>query len=151
MTNIFLPEGVKFLAMLVGQTAGVGGVAVGITLDKHFTTETKKIYMHIDMFSMVLWILLPHKLLRVYLNERGHGKHLGALTACDVLVLTTMVSFVSSLGAQLYWHEWNTPFDPLLRVMWGIFIGDTSGIFLILGIVIVTRRLFFYVTRNNKP
>ena len=88
MTNIFLPESVKFLAMLVGQTAGVGGVAVGITLDKHFTAETKKIYMHTDMFSMVLWILLPHKLLRVYLNERGAGKHLGALTACDVLVLT---------------------------------------------------------------
>jgi hypothetical protein len=31
-----------------------------------------------------------------------------------------------------------------------MFIGDISGIFLMLGIVIVARRLFFYAIRNNK-
>tara|TARA_B110000259_G_scaffold160931_1_gene184716 strand:+ start:1215 stop:1823 length:609 start_codon:yes stop_codon:yes gene_type:complete len=147
---LFLPAGVKFLAMLVGRTAGVGGVVVGIALVNHVTAEAEN-YIHINMFAMVLWLLLPYVLLRVYLNARGHGKHLRTLTAFDVAVLTIMVSFVGSLGAQLYWYEWNTPVAPLLRVIWVMFIGETSGIFLMLGIVIVIRRLFFHDTRNHKP
>ena len=89
-------------------------------------------------------------LLSAYLNKRGHGHNLNELTTFDVVMLVIMVSFVSSIGAQLYWNGWGSAEFPLLRAIWGMFIGDISGIFLMLGIVIVARRLFFYAIRNNK-
>jgi hypothetical protein len=101
-------------------------------------------------YALFVWILLPYVLLSAYLNKRGHGHNLNGLTTFDVVMLVIMVSFVSSIGAQLYWNGWNPAEFPLLRAIWGMFIGDISGIFLMLGIVIVARRLFFYAIRNNK-
>ena len=146
---LFLPAGVKFLAMLVGRGAGVAGIIIGVGLVNQSTGETQN-FAHMHAYALLVWILLPYVLLSAYLNKRGHGHNLNGLTTFDVVMLVIMVSFVSSVGAQLYWNGWGPAEFPLLRAIWGMFIGDISGIFLMLGIVIVARRLFFYAIRNNK-
>jgi hypothetical protein len=146
---LFLPAGVKFLAMLIGQGAGVAGIIIGVGLVNQFTGETQNL-LHMHPYALLVWILLPYVLLRAYLNKRGHGQHLNGLTTFDVVVLVIMVSFVSSIGAQLYWNGLDSAAFPLLRAIWGMFLGDISGIFLMLGLVILTRRVFSRAAGENK-
>ena len=59
-----------------------------------------------------------------------------------VVALVIVVSLVSSIGSQLYWNGFDAAGVPLIRAIWGMFVGDIAGIFLALGVVLVTRKVF---------
>jgi|TARA_B110000503_G_scaffold12565_1_gene17118 hypothetical protein len=137
---LFIPAGVKFLAMLVGRGAGVFGVLVGVELVNLYTGKS------LDMLQIGLhavgWILLPYACMVAYLRQREHGQNLIGLTTFDVIALVIVVSLVSSIGSQLYWNGFDAAGVPLIRAIWGMFVGDIAGIFLALGVVLVTRKVF---------
>ena len=48
---LFLPAGVKFLAMLVGRGAGVAGIIIGVGLVNQFTGETQN-FNHMHAYAL---------------------------------------------------------------------------------------------------
>jgi hypothetical protein len=146
---LFIPAGVKFLAMLIGRGAGVFGVLVGVELVNLYLGKPPNL-LEIGMHAVV-WILLPYACMVAYLRKRDHGQNLVGLTTFDVIALAILVSTMSSLASQLYWSGLDVAGVPLVRAIWGMLVGDVAGIFLALGVVLVTRKVFAHAHGNNKP
>ena len=137
---LFLPAGVKFIAMVVGQAAGVMGIAIGMQLiERHQGTTFDLLTVLPHLF---VWLLLPYALLRTYLVKNHLTQDLSALTTYQLVVLASVASIVSSLGTQLYFFGIHDPQYPLLRGMWSMTVGDMSGIAVALGFIVVVRRVF---------
>ena len=137
---LFLPAGVKFIAMVVGQAAGVMGIAIGMQLVERHQGMPFDVLTAIP--HLFVWLLLPYALLRTYLVKNHLTQDLSALTTYQLVVLASIASIVSSLGTQLYFFGIHDPQYPLLRGMWSMTVGDMSGIALALGFIVVVRRVF---------
>ena len=48
---LFLPAGVKFLAMLVGRGVGVAGIIIGVGFVNQFTGETQN-FNHMHAYAL---------------------------------------------------------------------------------------------------
>lgn len=145
---LFLPAGVKFIAMVVGQTPGVIGIAIGVQLVELHQGKA------FDPFSfiphMLVWLVLPYALLRAYLAKNHLANNMVALTSYQLFVLALIVSLVSSLATQLYFFGIHDPQYPLLRGIWSMTVGDLSGIFVSLGAIVAVRRIFEKRPRINQ-
>jgi len=137
---LFLPAGVKFIAMVVGQGAGVMGIAIGMQLVERYQGTTFDLLTVLP--HLFVWLLLPYALLRAYLVKNHLTHDLSALTTYQLVVLASVASIVSSLGTQLYFFGIHDPQYPLLRGMWSMTVGDVSGIAVSLGFIVVVRRVF---------
>ena len=137
---LFLPAGVKFIAMVVGQAAGVMGIAIGMQLVERHQGMPFDVLTAIP--HLLVWLLLPYALLRAYLVKNHLTHDLSALTTYQLVVLASVASIVSSLGTQLYFFGIHDPQYPLLRGMWSMTVGDVSGIAVSLGFIVVVRRVF---------
>ena len=137
---LFLPAGVKFIAMVVGQAAGVMGIAIGMQLVERHQGMPFDVLTAIP--HLLVWLLLPYALLRAYLVKNHLTHDLSALTTYQLVVLASIASIVSSLGSQLYFLGLDNPQYPLLRGIWSMTVGDMSGIAVSLGFIVVVRRVF---------
>ena len=137
---LFLPAGVKFIAMVVGQGAGVMGIAIGMQLVERYQGTTFDLLTVLP--HLFVWLLLPYALLRTYLVKNHLTQDLSALTTYQLVVLASIASIVSSLGSQLYFLGLDNPQYPLLRGIWSMTVGDMSGIAVSLGFIVVVRRVF---------
>jgi hypothetical protein len=136
---LFLPAGIKFLAMLVGRHWGVVGIALG-----KFLVDTYFGYPGNAMDAathIVLWLVLPYVCLLAYLVKKDTKQTLDDITTYDLIVLALIVSLTSSLGTQFYFFGMHEPGYPMLKAVWSMTIGDFSGVLVALGLVIVVRRL----------
>ena len=135
---LFLPAGIKFLAMLVGRHWGVVGIALGkFLVDTYFSYPGNAM----DATHIVLWLVLPYVCLLAYLVKKDTKQTLDDITTYDLVVLALIVSLTSSLGTQFYFFGMHEPGYPMLKAVWSMTIGDFSGILVALGLVIVVRRL----------
>ena len=137
---LFLPAGVKFIAMVVGQAAGVMGIAICMQLVERHQGMPFDVLTAIP--HLFVWLFLPYALLRAYLVKNYLTHDLSALTTYQLVVLASIASIVSSLGTQLYFFGIQDPQYPLLRGMWSMTVGDMSGIAVSLGFIVVVRRVF---------
>ncbi len=137
---LFLPAGVKFIAMVVGEGAGVMGVAIGVQMVERYQGTTFDLLTVLS--HLFVWLLLPYALLRAYLVKNHLTHDLSALTTYQLVVLASIASIVSSLGTQLYFLGLDNPQYPLLRGIWSMTVGDMSGIAVSLGFIVVVRRVF---------
>lgn len=137
---LFLPAGVKFIAMVVGQAAGVMGIAIGMQLVERHQGMPFDVLTAIP--HLFVWLFLPYALLRAYLVKNHLTHDLSALTTYQLVVLASIASIVSSLGSQLYFLGLDNPQYPLLRGIWSMTVGDMSGIAVSLGFIVVVRRVF---------
>ena len=137
---LFIPAGIKFLALVVGVALGFALVEInaGKTLD-----------LTAFLTHVLLWLVLPYALLRGYLAKSDLKNDLTALTTYQLFVMAVIVSFTSSLGIQLYFFGLYDPQYPVLKGVWSMTIGDLSGIFLLLAFVVAMRRVFARRTRTN--
>ena len=146
---LFLPAGIKFLAMLVGRHWGVVGIALG-----KFLVDTYFGYPGNAMDAathIVLWLVLPYVCLLAYLVKKDTKQTLDDITTYDLVVLALIVSLTSSLGTQFYFFGMHEPGYPMLKAVWSMTIGDFSGILVALGLVIVVRRLMtWFADRQTK-
>ena len=81
---LFIPAGIKFLAMVVGQAPGVVGIALGFAWVEINAVKTLDITAFLT--HVLLWLVLPYVLLRGYLAKAGlkrldYANHLPAV--CD--------------------------------------------------------------------
>ena len=144
---LFLPAGIKFLAMVVAQGPGVVGVALGFALVEINAGKTLDLVAFLT--HVLLWLVLPYALLRGYLAKSDLKNDLTALTTYQLFVMAVIVSLTSSLVTQLYFFGFHDPQYPVLKGVWSMTIGDLSGIFLSLAFVVAMRRVFARRTRTN--
>ncbi len=144
---LFIPAGIKFLAMVVGQAPGVVGIALGFALLE--INAGKTLDLTAFLTHVLLWLVLPYALLRGYLAKNDLKNDLTALTTYQLFVMAVIVSLTSSLGTQLYFFGLHDPQYPVLKGVWSMTIGDLSGIFLSLAFVVAMRRVFARRTRTN--
>jgi len=144
---LFIPAGIKFLAMVVGQGPGVVGIALGFALLE--INAGKTLDLTAFLTHVLLWLVLPYALLRGYLAKSDLKNDLTALTTYQLFVMAVIVSLTSSLGTQLYFFGLHDPQYPVLKGVWSMTIGDLSGIFLSLAFVVAMRRVFARRTRTN--
>jgi hypothetical protein len=144
---LFIPAGIKFLAMVVGQGPGVVGIALGFALVE--INAGKTLDLTAFLTHVLLWLVLPYALLRGYLAKSDLKNDLTALTTYQPFVMGVIVSLTSSLGTQLYFFGLHDPQYPVLKGVWSMTIGDLSGIFLSLAFVVAMRRVFARRTSTN--
>ena len=144
---LFIPAGIKFLAMVVGQGPGVVGIALGFALVE--INAGKTLDLTAFLTHVLLWLVLPYALLRGYLAKSDLKNDLTALTTYQLFVMAVIVSLTSSLVTQLYFFGLHDPQYPVLKGIWSMTIGDLSGIFLSLAFVVAMRRVFARRTRTN--
>ena len=135
---LFLPAGVKFLAMLVGGLWGVLGIAVGkICVEQYLGND---ISLTEEITHLLVWLIFPYACLRLYLKKKNLKYSLDGITTYDLVVLSVLVSFISSIATQLYFFGLSNPESPLLKGIWSMTMGDLSGILLMFGLIIVAKR-----------
>ena len=144
---LFIPAGIKFLAMVVGQGPGVVGIALGFALVE--INAGKTLDLTAFLTHVLLWLVLPYALLRGYLAKSDLKNDLTTLSTYQLFVIAVIVSLTSSLGTQLYFFGLHDPQYPVLKGVWSMTIGDLSGIFLSLTFVVAMRRVFARRTRTN--
>ena len=144
---LFIPAGIKFLAMVVGQGPGVVGIALGFALVE--INAGKTLDLTAFLTHVLLWLVLPYALLRGYLAKSDLKNDLTALTTYQLFVMAVIVSLTSSLAIQLYFLGLFDPQYPVLKGVWSMTVGDLSGIFLSLAFVVAMRRVFARRTRTN--
>ena len=144
---LFIPAGIKFLAMVVGQVPGVVGIALGFALVE--INAGKTLDLTAFLIHVLLWLVLPYALLRGYLAKSDLKNDLTTLTTYQLFVMAVIVSFTSSLVTQLYFFGLHDPQYPVLKGVWSMTIGDLSGIFLSLAFVVAMRRVFARRTRTS--
>ena len=146
---LFLPAGVKFLAMLVGRHWGVVGIALGkVLVDMYLSYADAS---PADVVHLILWLVFPYTCMLAYLIKKDFKQTLDGVTTFDLVVLALIVSLVSSLGTQLYFFGMHEPGYPLLKGVWSMTLGDVSGILFSLGAVIFIRRLLtWFADRQTK-
>ena len=136
---LFLPAGVKFIAMLVGRHWGVFGIALGKVLVDIYSGSVGDLSEQIP--HLLVWLVAPYACMLIFLKQKDLSQTLDGLTTFDLVVLALIVSLVSSLGTQLYFFGMHEPGYPLLKGVWSMTLGDISGILFSLGAVIFIRRL----------
>lgn len=136
---LFIPAGIKFVALLVGGGAGVVGVTIGWMLVEHHIGN--KFQLSTTLSHTFVWLLLPYICMTGYLKKKHLKTNLENLTTYHVLVLAIILSFVSSLGTQLLFVGVPDINYPLIKGIWSMSIGDFSGILATLGLVLVVRRV----------
>jgi hypothetical protein len=135
---LFLPAGIKFLAMLVGRHWGLIGIAGGkLLVDRYFGSVSS---FTTEFPHLLVWLVIPYICLLTYLKQTNLSQKLDRLTAYHLVVVALLTSFVSSLGTQYYFFGLPEPSYPLLKAIWSMTIGDFSGILVTLGVVIFVRR-----------
>ncbi len=144
---LFIPAGIKFLAMVVGQGPGVVGIALGFALVE--INAGKTLDLTAFLTHVLLWLVLPYALLRGYLAKSDLKNDLTALTTYQLFVMAVIVSLTSSLAIQLYFFGLFDPQYPVSKGIWSMTVGDLSGIFLSLAFVVAMRRVFARRTRTN--
>ena len=144
---LFIPAGIKFLAMVVGQAPGVVGIALGFALVE--INAGKTLDLTAFLTHVLLWLVLPYALLRGYLAKSDLKNDLTALTTYQLFVMAVIVSLTSSLAIQLYFFGLFDQQYPDLKGIWSMTVGDLSGIFLSLAFVVAMRRVFARRTRTN--
>ena len=144
---LFIPAGIKFLAMVVGQGPGVVGIALGFTLVE--INAGKTLDLTAFLTHVLLWLVLPYALLRGYLAKSDLKNDLTTLSTYQLFVMAVIVSLTSSLGTQLYFFGLHDPQYPVLKGVWSMTVGDLSGISLSLAFVVAMRRVFARRTRTN--
>jgi hypothetical protein len=144
---LFIPAGIKFLAMVVGQGPGVVGIALGFALVE--INAGKTLDLTAFLTHVLLWLVLPYALLRGYLAKSDLKNDLTSLTTYQLFVMAVIVSLTSSLAIQLYFFGLFDPQYPVLKGIWSMTVGDLSGIFLSLAFVVAMRRVFARRTRTN--
>ena len=144
---LFLPAGVKFIAMLVGRHWGVVGIALGKVLVDIYSGSVSDLSEQIPHLlvwqipHLLVWLVAPYACMLIFLKQKDLSQTLDGLTTFDLVVLALIVSLVSSLGTQLYFFGMHEPGYPLLKGVWSMTLGDISGILFSLGAVIFIRRL----------
>ena len=143
---LFLPAGIKFLAILVGRHWGVVGIALGkVLVDRYFAFSSNTI----DVMHLVLWLVLPYVCMSAYLVKKDAKQTLDGVTTYDLVVLALIASLVSSFGTQTYFFGMNESEYPLLKGVWSMTIGDFSGILFVLGLVVCVRRLMTWFAHRR--
>jgi len=144
---LFLPAGVKFIAMLVGLHWGVVGIALGKVLVDIYSGSVSDLSEQIPHLlvwqipHLLVWLVAPYACMLIFLKQKDLSQTLDGLTTFDLVVLALIVSLVSSLGTQFYFFGMHEPGYPLLKGVWSMTLGDISGILFSLGAVIFIRRL----------
>ena len=144
---LFLPAGVKFIAMLVGRHWGVVGIALGkvlVDINSGSVSDLSEQIPHLLVWQiphLLVWLVAPYACMLIFLKQKDLSQTLDGLTTFDLVVLALIVSLVSSLGTQLYFFGMHEPGYPLLKGVWSMTLGDISGILFSLGAVIFIRRL----------
>jgi len=144
---LFLPAGVKFIAMLVGRHWGVVGIALGKVLVDIYSGSVSDLSEQIPHLlvwqipHLLVWLVAPYACMLIFLKQKDLSQTLDGLTTFDLVVLALIVSLVSSLGTQFYFFGMHEPGYPLLKGVWSMTLGDISGILFSLGAVIFIRRL----------
>ena len=144
---LFLPAGVKFLAMLVGGPWGVLGIAVGkIWVDQYLGNDFS---LTGEITHQLVWLIFPFACLHLYLQKKNLKYSLDAITTYDLLVLSVLVSFASSVATQLYFFEVSNPQFYILKGIWAMTLGDLSGIMLMFGLIIVAKRCISSINKGQ--
>jgi hypothetical protein len=145
---LFLPAGVKFIAMLVGRHWGVFGIALGKVLVDIYSGSVGDLSEQIP--HLLVWLVAPYACMLIFLKQMDLSQTLDGLTTFNLIVLALITSLVSSLATLFYFFGNYEPGYPLLKGVWSMTMGDFSGILVVLGLVVSVRRLMTWFAHRRQ-
>lgn len=143
---LFLPAGVKLLAMLSGRWHGILGLYLGklavdlLLLGNLFTFEMVVVHP-------LLWIGPAYLALRMVMWRHNIQDGLNNLTTYHIVLIALATSLASALATQTNLVYFDQAHSHWLRGVWSMTIGDVSGIVLTLMVITFVRR--WKIERTN--
>lgn len=138
---LFLPAGIKLLAIIIGGFPGVIGVyAVAVLADMQVWAQHDLMF---HLASQMVWIGAPYL---TYLAIRRYFQiddHLVTVTGGQIGLVAVVVTVASSLASRAFYYvTGDVPLDIFNVSTWGMSLGDVAGIMLVLfGVSLVKRRI----------
>lgn len=137
---LFLPAGVKLLAMVVGRWWGILGLFVANDIIEYVFNELPLGFEPYVVRPLV-YLLVPYLVLQLLMRQNSIAKDLANLTVYHIVLLAITTSFVGSFVFQWYLYNVSGGHIDLSSAVWSMTVGDVSGIFVSLVLVILLRRL----------
>lgn len=132
---VFLPAGVKLLAILLGGVWGLVGVALAAYV------LAIEVWNHSSVFDnithIVAWLILPYMAIKVLLFKWGVSADLAELTYPRLLVLTLVFTSVGAVTTRLHAvMVYNSDAEILQTSMLAMAFGDFVGVGIVVGLTV---------------
>ncbi len=137
---LFLPAGVKLLAMLSGRWHGLLGLYLGklavdfFLLDAPFTFE-------ILVTHPLIWILPAFVALQLVLTYFSISDDLSNLRTVHLIAMAMVTSLISAVVNQTHLVFVDQSHTAWLKGVWSMTMGDVSGIAFTMIVIMIGRRL----------
>ena len=141
---LFLPAGVKLLAMLSGRWHGLMGLYLGklavdfFLLDAPFTFEVLVVHP-------VFWILPAYVVLQWIMRRLDIHEDLSNLKTLHLIAIAMATSMASAVAMQSHMVYVDGVHTAWLKGIWSMAMGDVSGIALTLILIVAWRRRGYFL------
>ena len=145
---LFVPAGVKFLALLILRWWGVFGIALGRAFVHLYTGQ--EIFAAHEIIELFLWVVLPYLCMIAYMEKQKLNLSLVDLTTFHLVALCMILSVTSSLGTQVwdYWSGYKFTIS-IPKATWAMTVGDFSGMLLTMFAIILVQRFRLKSATNS--
>jgi K+-sensing histidine kinase KdpD len=137
---LFLPAGVKLLAMLSGRWHGLLGLYLG-KLSVDFFLLDAAFAFEILVTHPVIWILPAFVALQLVMGYFKVTDDLSNLKTVHLIFIAMVTSLTSALAMQTHLVFADEAHISWVKGVWSMAMGDVSGIVCTLMVVMIWRRM----------
>lgn len=144
---LYLPAGIKVVALLTLRFPGALGAYAGWCLFNEFSYELAS---GLDALILpLIWTFVPYLTLQQVLKRLGLSEDLKLMTTYHLVVIAFAVSIANALVIQGYLHIESMEVGHYLRAVWSMTAGDVSGIVLCLIALTFARRAMSHKSNDE--
>lgn len=134
---VFLPAGIKLLAVLVARWWGVMGVALAGLWVTH-TDVWSGADWPAHLGNIVAWLVIPFLVIQVLIRWWRLAPDLSNLTFHRLFVINAVFTAVSAVGTSAYaWWVYERRDADFVATSIAMAFGDFVGTFLVMGLILV--------------
>lgn len=145
----FLPAGVKLLAMLLARHWGLLGLWLGNNFIEAVFNEVP-LSWEPYVLRPLIYLSVPYLTMRLWMRGNRVSDDLENLSLYHVVMLAITTSFAGALVFQAYLSKVFGATQPLSSAVWGMTVGDVSGVIGTLIVWVAARRMISSLRRRSS-
>lgn len=138
---LFLPAGIKMLAIVVGGAWGIGGVFVtSMLLSRFVWGDQGFVYA---LLAQIVWAGVPYLTYQILKRQLQIDEMLLSLKGSHIVLIAIAISLTSSLADRSFRYAAGQLEGGMFNTsVWAMMLGDVGGIVLVLSLtVLLLQRL----------
>jgi hypothetical protein len=133
---LFLPAGIKMLAIVVGGTWGIGGVFVTSMLLSPFVWGDQG-FAYV-LLAQIVWAGVPYLTYKILKRQLQIDEMLLSLKGSHIVLLAVATSLTSSLADRSFRYAAGQLEGGMFNTsVWAMMLGDVGGIVVVLSLAVL--------------